>query len=114
MTSNVIKNSDARNNIVNIFFHCILIGVPRNTWIAPTKLMNTLWEVDMKKLLEKIGKFMEWPDWKMVKGKSHHIFPFAYGGVHKELNHGRLVAQAAIGQAMGFSGHWSILCHKPN
>jgi hypothetical protein len=87
-----IKGNDATKNIVNIFFYRIFKGVPRDAWIAPTQLMNTLWEVDVKQWLERIGEFMEWPDWKMAKGKSHHIFPFKYNAVHKELNYGWPIA----------------------
>jgi hypothetical protein len=45
--------------------------------------MNTIWVVDVKQWLERIGEFMEWLDWKMVKGKSHHIFPFMYNAMPK-------------------------------
>jgi hypothetical protein len=88
----VIKGSDATNNIMNIFFYRIFKGVPGYAWIAPKQLMNTLWEVDVKQLLERIGEFLECLDWKMAKGKSHHIFPFQYNVVHKELNHGWPIA----------------------
>ncbi len=78
------------------------------------QLMNILWEVDVKQWLERIKEFMEWLDWKMAKGKSHHIFPFAYDEVHEKLNYGQLITQAAVGQVMGFFRHWSILYRKPN
>jgi len=110
----VIDGSDVTDNIMNIFFYRIFKGVPRDMWIAPMQLMNTLWVVDVKQWLERIGKFMEWPDWKMAKVKSHHNFPFTYDAVHEELNHGRLVAKATARQPMGFFKHWNILSHKPN
>jgi hypothetical protein len=109
-----INGSDATNNIVNIFFYCIFKRVFGDTWIAPMQLMNILWEVDVKQWLERIKEFMEWLDWKMAKGKSHHIFPFAYDEVHEKLNYGQLITQAAVGQVMGFFRHWSILYRKPN
>ncbi len=69
-----IKDSDVTNNIMNIFFCRIFEGVPRDTWIAPMQLMNTLCTIDVKQWMERIGEFMHW---KMVKGKSHHIFPWS-------------------------------------
>jgi len=75
-----IKSSDVTNNIMNIFFYCILKGVPKDTWIAPMQLMNTLCIIDVEQWPKRIGEFM---DWKMVKGKSHHIFQFAYNVVHE-------------------------------
>jgi hypothetical protein len=75
-----IKGSDVTNNIMNHYFCCIFKGVPRDTWIAPMQLMNTLCTIDVKQWLERIGKFMYW---KMVKGKSHHIFPFTYDVGHE-------------------------------
>jgi hypothetical protein len=75
-----IKGSDVINNIMNLFFCCILKGVPRDMWIAPMQLMNTLCTIDVKQWLERIGEFM---DWKMVKGKSHDIFPIMYDVGHE-------------------------------
>jgi hypothetical protein len=42
--------------------------------------MNTLCTIDVKQWLERIGEFM---DWKMVKGKSHDIFPIMYDVGHE-------------------------------
>jgi hypothetical protein len=70
-----LKGSDATYNIVNIFFRYILKGVPKDTWIAPMQLMNTLWVMDVKQWSERILEFMDWPDWILVKTRSHHIFP---------------------------------------
>jgi len=78
-----LKGSDATNNVMNIFFHHILKGVLGDPWNTPMQLMNTIWVVDVKQWLERIGEFMERLDWKMVKGKSHHIFPFMYNAMHK-------------------------------
>ncbi len=36
-----LKNNDAKDNIVNILFRCILKGVLGDLWIAPTRVMNT-------------------------------------------------------------------------
>jgi len=43
-----LKDNDAIDNIMNIFFRHILKGVPKDPWIALTQLMNTLWVVDVK------------------------------------------------------------------
>lgn len=76
----VIKGSDVTNNIRNIFFYRIFKGVSRNIWIPPTQLMNTLCTIEVKQWPKRIGKFM---DWKMVKAKSHQIFPFVYDVVQE-------------------------------
>jgi hypothetical protein len=43
-----LKDNDAIDNIMNIFFRHILKGVPKDPWIALTQLMNTLWVIDVK------------------------------------------------------------------
>jgi len=54
-----LKGNDATDNIVNIFFYSILRGVPKDIWIAPMQLMNTLWVIDVKQWFERILEFMD-------------------------------------------------------
>ncbi len=54
------------------------------------------------------------PTGKWQREKSHHIFPFLYDAVHKELNCGQGIAEATAREVVGFFRHWNVFCHEPN
>lgn len=48
-------------------------------WVAHVSLMNVLWSLHLNQWTSRILEFFEWLEWKIIKDKTYHIFPFTYG-----------------------------------
>ncbi len=68
--------------------------------------MNSLWSLQPTQQSNEVSIFFEQLDWKVVKGKTYHIFSFAYGLQDQLLQLGH--EPMFPGKRLLDFGHWSL------